>query len=90
MALNVEIEADAGTDVIWEAFTNPANMSRWVQNFERVDEDHTCWAPWCRCMFTRFMQLMSLFTGGTIRKRTEGEMQRFKSMVESDLAGEIA
>ena len=90
MKLNIEIEIDAGTDVVWNAFTPPANISRWAQNFEIVDEDHTCWTPWCRFMFTRFMRLMSLFTGGTIRKRTEGEMQRFKSMVESDLAGEIA
>tara|TARA_B100000676_G_scaffold223228_1_gene220486 strand:+ start:280 stop:417 length:138 start_codon:yes stop_codon:yes gene_type:complete len=45
MTLNVEIEIDAGTDVVWKAFMNPANISRYVQNFEKVDTDHTCRTP---------------------------------------------
>ena len=38
----------------------------------------------------RFMRFMALFIGGVIRKRTEGDMHRFKLMVESDLAGDNA
>ena len=147
MKLNFEIEIDAGKDVVWEAFTDPANMARWVQNFESftpksgepgqpgataevafdengkrvvmletiterrdpdflagtydtehgrtvivnhfesIDANHTRWTSWCRFSLTGFMRLISLFVGRMVRKRTEGDMQRFKLMVESDLAG---
>ena len=147
MKLNFEIEIDAGIDVVWRAFTNPYNMSRWVQNFasftprtgepgqvgataeiafdekdkrvvmletiterrdpdflamsyetdhgttvivnhfEAIDAERTRWTSWCRMTFTGFMRFMGLFVGGVIRKRTEGDMHRFKLMVESDLAG---
>lgn len=147
MKLNYEIEIDAGIDVVWSAFTNPANMGRWMQNFESftpksgtpgqpgataevafnengksvvmletiterrdpnflagtyetaqgttlivnhfeaIDDNHTRWASWCNFTFTGFMRFISLFTSGLIRKRTEGDMERFKLMVESDLAG---
>jgi hypothetical protein len=33
------------------------------------------------------MKYLSVFLAGSIRRRTEGDMQRFKLMVESDLAG---
>ncbi|MGI9262844.1 MAG: SRPBCC family protein [Woeseiaceae bacterium] len=146
MKLNYEIEIDAGVDVVWSAFTTPANMGRWMQNFESfapksgepgqpgataeiafdengkrvvmletiterrdpdflagtydtahgttlivnhfeaIDDNHTRWVSWCNFTFTGFMRFMSLFISGAIRKRTEGDMERFKLMVESDLA----
>jgi uncharacterized protein YndB with AHSA1/START domain len=58
-----------------------------VNHFEAIDEDHTRWSSWCRFTFTGFMRFMSLFISGAIRKRTESDLQRFKLMVESDLAG---
>ncbi|MDH3439226.1 MAG: SRPBCC family protein [Gammaproteobacteria bacterium] len=58
-----------------------------VNHFEAIDESHTRWTSWCRFTMTGFLRLMSLFVGRIVRKRTEGDMQRFKLMVESDLAG---
>lgn len=58
-----------------------------VNRFEKVDENTTRWASWCNFSFRGFMKFMSLFISGIIRKRTEGDMQRFKLMVESDQAG---
>ena len=147
MKLNYEIEIDAGTDFVWDAFTNPANMVRWMRNFESftpksgvpgqpgataelvfdengkrvamletiterrdpdflaasyesaqgttvivnhfatIDDHHTRWTSWCNFTFTGVMRFLSLFISGAIRKRTEADMQRFKLMVETDLAG---
>ena len=58
-----------------------------VHHFEAIDETHTRWTSWCRFTMTGLMRLMSLFVGRMVRKRTEGDMQRFKLMVETDLAG---
>lgn len=67
-------ETDHGTTVI-------------VNHFEVIDDNHTRWTSWCRFTMTGFLRLMSLFVGRIVRKRTEGDMHRFKLMVESDLAG---
>ena len=42
---------------------------------------------WCNFSFKGFMKIMALFIAGTIRKRTENDMHRFKLMVETDEAG---
>jgi uncharacterized protein YndB with AHSA1/START domain len=57
-----------------------------VNHFEAIDASTTRWSSWCNFTFTGFMKFMSLFIGNVIRKRTEGDMQRFKLMVESDEA----
>ena len=58
-----------------------------VNRFENVNDNTTRWTSWCRFSFKGFMKVMSPFMAGTMRKRTEGDMQRFKLMVESDQAG---
>lgn len=58
-----------------------------VNHFEALDESTTRWSSWCNFTFTGFMRFMSPFIGGVIRKRTEGDMERFKLMVETDEAG---
>jgi len=58
-----------------------------VNRFESLDASSTRWTAWCNFRFRGVMKLVSLFLSGTIRKRTEGDMQRFKLMVESDIAG---
>jgi len=58
-----------------------------VNRFEAIDASSTRWMSWCNFKFRGVMKLMSVFSGGAIRKRTEADMQRFKLMVESDLAG---
>lgn len=57
-----------------------------VNHFVAIDASTTRWSSWCNFTFTGFMKFMSLFIGNVIRKRTEGDMQRFKLMVESDEA----
>jgi len=72
--LAASYETDHGTTVI-------------VQHFETIDENRTRWSSWCRFTLTGFMRLITWFVSCVVRKRTEGDMQRFKLMVESDLAG---
>ena len=58
-----------------------------VNHFETIDDNRTKWTSWCRFSFTGIMRFLAIFIAGAIRKRTEGDMNRFKLMVESDLAG---
>ena len=66
-------EADHGTTII-------------VNHFEAIDENSTRWTSWCNFQFRGLMKLMSIFVAGAIRKRTQGDMERFKLMVETDEA----
>lgn len=65
----------------------PHGTTKIVNHFEAVDSNSTRWSSWCNFTFTGLMRFLSLFIAGTIRKRTEGDMARFKLMVESDEAG---
>jgi hypothetical protein len=87
MKLNFKQKIDASLETVWAAFNNSANKERWQQNFESIGEDKTRWTSWCNFSFKGFMKIMALFISGTIRKRTEGDMHRFKLMVETDAAG---
>lgn len=58
-----------------------------VNNFTAVDGNTTRWESWCNFSFKGFMKIMSLFLSGSIRKRTEADMNRFKLMVETDASG---
>jgi uncharacterized membrane protein len=58
-----------------------------VNHFVAIGGSSTRWSTWCSFTFKGFMKVMALFFGGAIRKRTEGDMARFKLMVESDEAG---
>jgi uncharacterized protein YndB with AHSA1/START domain len=64
----------------------PHGSSLLVHHFESVGNGRTRWSSWRNFTFTGMMKYLSLFTAGSIRKRTEGDMQRFKLMVESDLS----
>ena len=57
-----------------------------VNHFEAIDERRTRWTSWCNFRFRGTMKFLSLLVAGSIRKRTQGDMERFKLMVESDLA----
>lgn len=57
-----------------------------VNNFTAVDENTTRWESWCNFSFKGFMKIMAIFLTGSIAKRTEGDMNRFKLLVESDAA----
>ncbi len=58
-----------------------------VNHFESIDENTTRWTSWCNITFRGFMKIIALFIAGTIRKRTEDDMHRFKLLVETDEAG---
>jgi hypothetical protein len=58
-----------------------------VNHFQSVDKNTTGWTSWCNFTFKGFMKIMALFLAGTIRKRTEDDMHRFKLLVETDEAG---
>jgi uncharacterized protein YndB with AHSA1/START domain len=61
-----------------------------VNRFEKVDDKTTRWTSWRRFSFRGFMRFMPLIISGVMRRRTEGDMQRFKLMVETDEAGSSA
>jgi len=58
-----------------------------VNHFRLIDKNTTRWSSWCNFTFKGFMKIMALFLAGTIRKRTEDDMHRFKLLVETDEAG---
>ena len=61
-----------------------------VNHFEAIDDNTTRWTSWCNFSFKGAMKFFSLFLAGAIRKRTEGDMQRFKLLVESERASGAA
>ena len=67
-------EADHGTTIV-------------VKHFESIDENTTRWTLWCNFQFNGLMRFMAIFIAGAMRKRTQGDMERFKLMVETDEAG---
>ena len=69
-------------------YESPHGKTHIVHHFEAVDDNTTRWTSWCRFTFSGFMKVFSIFMGGAIRKRTEGDMARFKLMVESDEASQ--
>lgn len=73
-------------DFLATSFESPHGTTTIVHHFESLETDRTRWSSWCNFSFRGFMRFMSLFIGGVIRRRTEGDMARFKLMVESDLA----
>jgi uncharacterized protein YndB with AHSA1/START domain len=75
--LAASYEADHGTTLI-------------VNHFQSVDGARTRWTSWNRFAFSGIMRFFAIFLGGVIRKRTEADLERFKLMVESDLAGKDA
>lgn len=54
-----------------------------VNRFESVDDDHTRWNVWCNFQFRSLMKIMALFMGGSIRRRTNDDLGRFKLLAES-------
>ena len=57
-----------------------------VNHFEAIDTNKTRYTSWVRFKFKGFLRIFAIFIGGAIRKRTEADLERFKLMIESDLA----
>lgn len=73
-------------DFLAGIYESPMGKTLIVNHFEAVDENTTRWTTWCNFNFRGIMKIMSLFVFGSIRKRTEADMERFKLMVETNLA----
>ena len=74
-------------DFLASTYESSQGNSLIVHHFDRISDDRTRWSSWGNFSFTGVMKYLSVFLAGSIRRRTEGDMQRFKLMVESDLAG---
>ena len=57
-----------------------------VNHFNAIDDDTTQWTSYCNFRFKGFMKLLSIFVASSIRKRTNADMQRFKLLVETEVA----
>jgi len=57
-----------------------------VNHFEAIGENTTRWAVYANHRFKGIMKLLALFAGKSVRNRTEADLQRFKLLVETDLA----
>jgi len=57
-----------------------------VNHFEAIGENTTRWTVYANHRFNGIMKLMALFAGKSVRIRTEADLQRFKLLVETDLA----
>ena len=61
-----------------------------VHTFEETADGHTLWTSWSNMNFKGLMKLFAIFMVRSIRRRTEDDMQRFKLMVETDLAAQTS
>lgn len=77
-------------DFLAATYESPQVGTLIVHHFDALDDGRTRWSSWCNFRFRGLMRVMALFAVGRIRRRMEDDMQRFKRMVETDLAGEGA
>ena len=68
-------------------YESPRGSTIVVSHFRSLDDRTTRWTSWANFRFRGVMKLMSIFTAGAIRRRTEDDMHRFKMMVETDTSG---
>jgi uncharacterized protein YndB with AHSA1/START domain len=54
-----------------------------VNQFEQIDDHSTRWTMWCHFRFRGLTKLLALFMRSSIRKRTDADLQRFKTFAES-------
>ncbi|MBT8103561.1 MAG: SRPBCC family protein [Gammaproteobacteria bacterium] len=59
-------------------------------NFEDTDDGKTRWIVNTNYNFRGFMKFMAFFMRKSIRKRTDTDLNRFKLMVETELAGKTS
>jgi uncharacterized protein YndB with AHSA1/START domain len=57
-----------------------------VNHFEETDTGQTRWVSNANCRFKGFMKIMALFMRKSICYRTDADMNRFKLLVETELA----
>ena len=57
-----------------------------VNHFERIGEQQTRWVSYSRHSFRGIMRFLAIFMRGSMCKRADDDMQRFKLLVESQAA----
>lgn len=55
-----------------------------VNHFEKVGDKQTRWVSYWNQTFSGFLRLLTPFMRGSMRKRLDDDMQRFKFLVESE------
>ena len=87
MVINETITESRAPDFLSAIYESKYSSTIIVNHFVSIDENTTRWTTWCNFAFKGFMKFMAFFIAGTIRKRTEDDMHRFKLLVETDQAG---
>ena len=73
-------------DFLALTFNADHGITKVVNHFEIIDENKTRYTSWVRMSLNGFLRFIAIFIRGAIRKRTEGDMARFKLLVESEVA----
>ena len=87
MVISETITESRAPDFLSAIYESKYSSTIIVNHFESIGESTTRWTAWCNFAFKGFMKIMAPFIAGTIRKRTEDDMHRFKLLVETDAAG---
>lgn len=69
------------------SYASDEGTSLIVHKFAAIDTNQTHWASWGNFRFRGIAKITSLFKANSIKKRMEGDMQRFKLLVETDVVG---
>lgn len=77
-------------DFLASSYESAHGTTMIVNHFEAINATTTRWTSWCNFTFTGMMKYMTFFIAGSIRKRTEGDMQRFKLLIETTEASKQA
>jgi len=67
-------------------YESPSSKAVIVNHFEKLDDSRTRWIMYANHQFKGIMKLISIFVRKAICQRTEEDMQRFKLLVESNVA----
>lgn len=84
VALTETITERRDPDFLAATFEAEHGTTHIVNHFEAIDTNRTRHTSWVRFSFHGLLRFMAIFIRGAVRKRTEGDMARFKLMVESD------
>jgi hypothetical protein len=68
-------------------FASDKGTSLFAHQFEAVDENQTRQTSWGNFRFHDLAKMTPFFTESAIKNLIEGGMQRFKLILESDIAG---
>lgn len=71
-------------DFLAATYETPRLHGLAVHHFVAVGAGTTRWTTWCNFRFRGLMKLAAPFIGGSIRRRMEADMRRFRDLVEGE------